>query len=159
MFQIQACVYDVLDHINQETPCLAAIDETTWNQLDAIVKKWIYATISSELARTILKPGTTAQDLWSLLSEIFQGNRATRVGYLEEQFTSTRIDAFTNITEYCARFENFDDQLANVGNPVFRTKDGTSTRLLKLKRVIMILLPQLFNNQIIFQASRKPNVN
>lgn len=63
--QIQACAYDALDHINPKTPRPASIDEATWDRLDAIVKQWIYATISPELAQIILNPNATSQDIWT----------------------------------------------------------------------------------------------
>ncbi|XP_023754449.1 uncharacterized protein LOC111902871 [Lactuca sativa] len=91
LFRIQACAYNVLDHNKPKSPRPADIDEDTC---------------------------ATAQELWDRLSEIFQDNKATCAVYLEEQFTSTRLDAFANVTRYCARLKNLADQLTNVGNPV-----------------------------------------
>lgn len=69
-----------------------------------------------------MKPGVAAQQLWDRLSEILQDNKATRAVYLEEQFTSTRLDAFASVTEYCACLKNLVDQLTNVGNLVSEQK-------------------------------------
>ncbi|KAL7613428.1 hypothetical protein Lser_V15G05215 [Lactuca serriola] len=69
-----------------------------------------------------MKPGVAAQQLWNRLSEILQDNKATRAVYLEEQFTSTRLDAFASVTEYCACLKNLADQLTNVGNLVSEQK-------------------------------------
>ncbi|XP_052625652.1 uncharacterized protein LOC128132757 [Lactuca sativa] len=88
----------------------------------AIVKQWIFATISPDLRQTILKPGASALELWNRLEEIFQDNKATRAVYLEEKFNTTRSDSFSNLTDYSSRLKNLADQLANVGNPISETK-------------------------------------
>ncbi|KAL4558896.1 hypothetical protein LXL04_037101 [Taraxacum kok-saghyz] len=122
LFTIQACASNVLDHIDSKTPRPADIDNPTWTRLDAVVKQWIYSTISADLIQTIMKPGATAKELWDRLTEIFQDNKVTRVVYLEEQFNSTLLDAFSNVAEYCDRLKFIADQLANVGNPISETK-------------------------------------
>ncbi|KAJ9554477.1 hypothetical protein OSB04_018522 [Centaurea solstitialis] len=78
--------------------------------------------VSSELLHTIMKPGATAQELWKRLQEIFQDNKATRAVYLEEQFNTTRLESFSNISDYSARLKSLSDQLASVGNPISETK-------------------------------------
>lgn len=118
LFHIHTCAYDVIDHIDPTAPKPADIDQATWNRLDAIVKQWILATISTDLLQSIMTPGATAQQLWNSLADIFQDNKATRAVYLEEQFNNTRLDAFPNIHEYFSRIKNLADQLANVGHPV-----------------------------------------
>ncbi|KAI3782522.1 hypothetical protein L2E82_12572 [Cichorium intybus] len=121
-FNIHVCAYNVQDHIEEKATKPSDIDKATWDRLDALVKQWIYSTISPELAHTIMKPGAYALDLWKRLQEIFLDNRTTRAVYLEEKFNSTRLSAFSNVTDYCARLKNLADQLENVGNPVSETK-------------------------------------
>lgn len=60
LFTIVACANDVLDHISTKTPRSPSIDDTTWNQLDALIKQWIYSTITLELLQAIMLPGATA---------------------------------------------------------------------------------------------------
>ena len=122
LFHIQACAYNLLDHIDPDTSRPDSVDDATWKRLDAIVKQWIYATISSDLLQIIMKPGASAQELWTRLAEIFQDNKATRAVYLEEQFNNTRLNAFSNVADYCARLKNIADQLANVGCPISENK-------------------------------------
>ncbi|XP_021771214.1 uncharacterized protein LOC110735350 [Chenopodium quinoa] len=62
----------VLDHIDSKTTKPTDISESLWTRLDAIVKQWIYGTISSDLLETILCKGDTAQH---------QDNKATRAQY------------------------------------------------------------------------------
>lgn len=78
LFHIHVCAYNVLDHIDPKTPTPFEIDKAIWTRLDAIVKQWIYSTISTDVLQTIMKPGATAQQLWKRLEEIFQDNKATR---------------------------------------------------------------------------------
>ncbi|KAL4563294.1 hypothetical protein LXL04_027334 [Taraxacum kok-saghyz] len=121
-FNIHVCAYNVRDHIDEKAARPTDVDKPTWDRLDALVKQWIYSTISPELGHTIMKPGASALDLWKRLQEIFLNNRHTRAVYLEEQFNNTRLSSFSNITDYCARLNNLADQLENVGNPVSETK-------------------------------------
>ncbi|XP_021775497.1 uncharacterized protein LOC110739338 [Chenopodium quinoa] len=97
LFQIYACAFNVLDHIDASVSRPSGIDTTTWNGLDAIVKQWIYGTISWDLVNTIMKPGATALKLWNRLKEIFHDNKHTRSVYLEEQLTNTRLENFANM--------------------------------------------------------------
>ncbi|KAL4578133.1 hypothetical protein LXL04_014252 [Taraxacum kok-saghyz] len=100
-FNIHVYAYNVRDHIEEKAVMASDVDQVTWDRLDALVKQWIYSTISPELAHTIMKPGASALDLWKRLREIFLDNR-TRAVYLEEQFNNTRLSAFSNVTDYCA---------------------------------------------------------
>ncbi|XP_021722455.1 uncharacterized protein LOC110689945 [Chenopodium quinoa] len=70
LFQIHACAYNVLDHIDEKVKRPKDIDDETWKRLDVLVKQWIYTTISKDLVNTIMKPGATAQELWSRLEEL-----------------------------------------------------------------------------------------
>ncbi|KAJ9564721.1 hypothetical protein OSB04_000687 [Centaurea solstitialis] len=121
-FNIHVCAYNVRDHIDEKAPRPTDVDDATWDRLDALVKQWIYSTISPDLGHSIMKPGAKALDLWKSLQEIFLNNKTTRAVYLEEQFNNTRLASFANVTEYCARLKNLADQLDNVGNPVSETK-------------------------------------
>ncbi|XP_021721012.1 uncharacterized protein LOC110688551 [Chenopodium quinoa] len=118
LFQIHACAFTVLDHIDASVPRPSGIDSATWNRLDAIVKQWIYGTISRDLVNTIMKPGASALELWNRLKEIFHDNKHTRAVYLEEQFTNTQLENFVNMAEYCKHIKLLADQLANVDRPV-----------------------------------------
>ncbi|KAI3517238.1 hypothetical protein L1887_16451 [Cichorium endivia] len=122
LFNIHVCAYNVLDHIQPTATRPTDIDDATWLRVDAIVKQWVFATISQDLIQRIMKSGATAQELWNRLAEIFQDNKATRTIYLEEQFNSTRLEAFSSIHEYTSRIKSLADQLANVGNPLSETK-------------------------------------
>ncbi|XP_021753631.1 uncharacterized protein LOC110719024 [Chenopodium quinoa] len=65
-----------------------------------------------------MKLGATSLELWTRLKEIFHDNKHTRVVYLEEQFTKTKLENFANMSDYCKQFKLLADQLANVDCPV-----------------------------------------
>ncbi|XP_023753814.1 uncharacterized protein LOC111902191 [Lactuca sativa] len=118
LFNIHACAYIVLHHINLKSSCPANIDESTWLRLDAVIKEWIYTTISLDL----MKNGATAQELWNRLEEIFQDKNETRADYIEEQFNTTRQDSFSNINDYYFPLKNLVDQLTNISNSITGNK-------------------------------------
>ncbi|XP_021742863.1 uncharacterized protein LOC110708944 [Chenopodium quinoa] len=118
LFQIHACAYNVTDHIDAKVKRPTDVDDATWKRLDAIVKQWIYSTISKDLVNTIMKPGATAQELWTRLEELFHDNKHTRAVYLEEQLSTTKLEQFANMSNYCQQIKVLADQLANVDCPV-----------------------------------------
>ncbi|XP_021723122.1 uncharacterized protein LOC110690567 [Chenopodium quinoa] len=118
LFHIQACAYNVLDHIDASVYRPPNIDDATWTRLDAIVKGWVYSTISKDLVHTIMKQGATALELWTRLEEVFHDNKHTRAVYLEEKFNNTRLENFANMADYCKEIKLLADQLSNVDNPV-----------------------------------------
>ncbi|XP_074277652.1 uncharacterized protein LOC141601282 [Silene latifolia] len=70
IFLNTARAFDVLDHIAPQKDGVIMKD-ATWDRLDAIVKQWIYSSISLDLLHTILEPGSTAQKAWDRLKDIF----------------------------------------------------------------------------------------
>ncbi|XP_074282686.1 uncharacterized protein LOC141607226 [Silene latifolia] len=117
LFLNAAQAYDVADHIVPPKNNVVNKD-ATWTCLDAIVKQWIYSTISVDLLHTILKPGATAQQAWERLQDIFNDNKSSRAVYLEQQFSSIQMDNYPNASAYCQALKMLADQLANVGAPV-----------------------------------------
>lgn len=142
LFKTHCTVYQVIDHIIPTTPETessnekdkatagnkegsvtekeksAKSDKEQWSRLDAIVRQWIYGTISIDLLHTIMSPGSTAQQTWERLENIFQDNKASRAVHLENQFTRVHLDDFPNISAYCQELKMIADQLSNVGSPV-----------------------------------------
>ncbi|XP_022030369.1 uncharacterized protein LOC110931276 [Helianthus annuus] len=117
LFLTHCEAYEGLDHIvPPDNPPEAK--PPTWDRVDALVRQWIYSTISPELLETILKPKSTAQMAWDTLAALFQDNENSRTVDLENKFSSTRMDSFTDISSYCKAMKNIADQLANVNAPV-----------------------------------------
>nr|GEV35007.1 retrovirus-related Pol polyprotein from transposon TNT 1-94 [Tanacetum cinerariifolium] len=78
LFRMHCRAYKVIDHINpppqpansstpppKDAALTKVVDPETWSTLDAIVLKWIYGTIFSDLMHTILEPDTTAAKAWN----------------------------------------------------------------------------------------------
>ncbi|KAJ9557734.1 hypothetical protein OSB04_012348 [Centaurea solstitialis] len=77
LFHIHACAHDVLDHIDASVPQPTSVDAPMWDRIDAVVKQWIYSTISKDLLETIIKPRATAHELWTHLEKLFQDDKHT----------------------------------------------------------------------------------
>ncbi|XP_023742067.1 uncharacterized protein LOC111890146 [Lactuca sativa] len=130
LFKIHCQVFQAINHIlPNEAPTLekptsgtdAAKDKTTtsthdasWSRVDAIVLQWIYGTISTDLLHTILKPGSTAAQAWTILANIFQDNANSRALFLQTKLTNTKLASFPNVSAYCQEIKVLADQLANV---------------------------------------------
>lgn len=134
LFKIHCRAFQAIDHIlpneapSPEKPTSgtdAAKDKTTtstpdasWSRVDAIVLQWIYGTISTDLLHTILKPGSTAAQAWTILANIFQDNANSRALFLQTKLTNTKLASFPNVSAYCQEIKVLADQLANVNAPV-----------------------------------------
>ncbi|XP_048498282.1 uncharacterized protein LOC125496766 [Beta vulgaris subsp. vulgaris] len=121
LFKIHARSNRVIHHIIPSTTVPGTstdAEKEEWSTVDAIVLKWIYATISDDLLHTILEPDSTAQAAWERLRDIFQDNKHSRAVTLEQEFSNTSMEDFTNVSSYCQRLKLLADQLKSVGAPV-----------------------------------------
>lgn len=124
LFKIHARSHRVLHHIisppaGQQKPAPSTDEELElWSTLDVTVLQWIYSTISNDLLNTILEPEATAMEAWERLRDIFLDHQNSRAVILEQEFTTTKMDAFPNASAYCQRLKSLSDQLKNVGAPV-----------------------------------------
>ncbi|XP_019434535.1 PREDICTED: uncharacterized protein LOC109341149 [Lupinus angustifolius] len=57
-------------------------------------------------------------EAWGRLRDIFQDNQYSRVVALEQEFSTTSMENFSNVSSYCQRLKSLADQLKNVGAPV-----------------------------------------
>lgn len=72
----------------------------------------------NDLLHTIIEPDATAMEAWERLRDIFQDNKHSRAVTLEHDFSTTRMENFSNASVYCQRLKSLADQLKNVGAPV-----------------------------------------
>ncbi|KAL9233326.1 hypothetical protein vseg_008344 [Gypsophila vaccaria] len=121
LFLNTARAFDVIDHIVPPKDTEITKD-AQWKRLDAIVKQWIYSTISLDLLHTILEPNATAEATWNRLKDIFVDNQHSRAVLLEQQFSSIHMDNYPDVSSYCQALKMIADQLANVGTPVSDTR-------------------------------------
>ncbi|KAD3069385.1 hypothetical protein E3N88_37265 [Mikania micrantha] len=135
LFQVHCQAYEVIDHLSSKQPATPAPSssdaaaaakaeaaaiaaEHLWTRLDALVKQWIYATISQPLLRIIIQPGQTAHDAWTAVEKEFNDNQNTRAIFLGQEFANLSLDTFASMGDYCDHAKQLSDQLAAVGFPV-----------------------------------------
>ncbi|XP_021728259.1 uncharacterized protein LOC110695309 [Chenopodium quinoa] len=123
LFKIHARSHKVLDHIippPKEKAKVPVTDEEkeTWSVLDAAVLSWIYSTISNDLLLTIMEPDATAMEAWDRLRDLFQDNQNSRALTLEQEFSTTKMEDFPNVSAYCQHLKSLSDRLRGVAAPV-----------------------------------------
>lgn len=123
LFKIHARSHKVLHHIIPPATGKSKDPKTDdekelWSTLDAAVLQWIYSTISHDLLHTIIEPDATAMEAWNRLRDIFEDNKNSRAVTLEQEFSSTNMEDFPNVSAYCQRLKELLYQLKNVGAPV-----------------------------------------
>nr|XP_020192648.1 keratin, type I cytoskeletal 9-like [Aegilops tauschii subsp. strangulata] len=107
--------YDLLSHINTAT---AEADRTTdWVRKDYIVRSWLYGSISDEILDIIMAEDQTAQEAWTLITNLFLDNQMTRAVYLEAEFRGL-VQGELSVTAYCHRLKALSDALGDVGTPI-----------------------------------------
>ncbi|XP_057418150.1 uncharacterized protein LOC130712329 [Lotus japonicus] len=122
LFETHAHATQVLHHIipqaDMEPPARTDASYARWATLDSTVKQWIYSTISFDLLSTVMEKGSTAMATWNRIASMFEDNQNSRAVALDQDFISTRMEDFPNVSAYCQRLKHISDQLRNVGAPV-----------------------------------------
>lgn len=118
LFQVAARAHNVMDHIDSTLPRDPNVSAAKWTQLDAIVLSWIYGTISEDILLTIIKSGSTAQEAWTRVKNLFHDNKSARAADLENQFNHCQLDQFPNATAYCQQLKSLADQLSDVDSSI-----------------------------------------
>ncbi|KAM3328936.1 hypothetical protein ACQJBY_026185 [Aegilops geniculata] len=107
--------YDLLPHVNAVT---AVADRTPdWTRDDYVVRSWLYGSISDEILDIIMAEDQTAQEAWTLITNLFLDNQMTRAVYLEAEFRGL-VQGDLSITAYYHRLKALSDALGDVGTPV-----------------------------------------
>jgi hypothetical protein len=103
--------YDLLHHVSTIT---APADRTTeWICDDYVVRSWLYGSISDEILDIIMAEEQTAQEAWTLITNLFLDNQMTRAVYLEAEFHGfVQGDLF--VMAYCHRLKAPSDGLHDV---------------------------------------------
>jgi hypothetical protein len=119
--------FGVLDFLNGKSLPTNADDEE-WHTLDAIVKSWIYGTLTQPLLTMILKTDSTSKSVWDSLESLFRDNKHARSVELENELRSMVLGDLT-ISQYCSKFKAISDLLANIGTAI--PENSLVTLLLK----------------------------
>ncbi|XP_010474871.2 PREDICTED: uncharacterized protein LOC104754388 [Camelina sativa] len=116
LFETHCLTYGVLGHLDGTTVASSDSDKA-WKERDGLVKMWIYGTIADSLTETILKPKSTARDLWLSLEGNFRDNKENRALQLENELRTITIGDLS-VQEYCRKIKSLSDLLTNVDSPV-----------------------------------------
>ncbi|KAL4578860.1 hypothetical protein LXL04_014991 [Taraxacum kok-saghyz] len=114
LFMTHCVGYKVFNHL--EPPALQP-DEPDWDNVDTVVKQWLYGTLSQSLLQNILKKDSTAADVWKAIEALFSENKESKAMELDDELRSISL-ANSSIMDYCTRIKNIADLLANIGSPV-----------------------------------------
>ncbi|XP_065865686.1 uncharacterized protein [Euphorbia lathyris] len=122
LFKLHAKAFQVLDHIiptsHPDTDSLQTTNLELRSRIDAVVLQWIYSTISIDLLHTVIEAESSAATAWNRLQDIFLDNKHSRALFLQQEFSKTKLDNFTDISSYCQHLKSLSDQLSNVDCPV-----------------------------------------
>ncbi|KAG7599937.1 Ribonuclease H-like superfamily [Arabidopsis suecica] len=116
VFETHCLTFGVLDHLDGSSAPTPAT-EKVWKERDGLVKMWIYGTITDSLTETILKPKSSARELWLALEGLFRDNKENRALQLENDLRTITIGDLT-VQEYCRKLKSLSDLLANVDSPI-----------------------------------------
>ena len=86
-----------------------------WGCDDYTILNWIYGSISPELFSTIMKPGSSARQIWAAIDNLFRDNKKSRAIALEADFRNTPQDDMM-VHDYCAKLKSLADALAALIN-------------------------------------------
>ncbi|CAM0957199.1 unnamed protein product [Alopecurus aequalis] len=114
MMELLVDSYNALDHILVDTA--PAPHDLEWRQVDVILKRWIYGSISQELGGMILDTSRTARQLYVALEDIFLNNKRTRAVHLTGDLHEQR-QGNLSVAQYCARIKTIADALREVDQP------------------------------------------
>jgi hypothetical protein len=85
--------------------------------MDCVVKAWIIATLTGDLAEIISAQGSTARHAWLAVQSQFLGNRETRSIHLETRFRNF-VQGDPSVTEYYRQLKKMANDLIALGEPV-----------------------------------------
>jgi hypothetical protein len=105
--------YALLDHVNSD---VASSTDPGWRRMDNVVLNWISNSITPEL-QVVRERGATARHLWLAIENQFLGNREQRTLHLNATFRNF-VQGDLIVSEYCRKFKNMVDALADLGSPV-----------------------------------------
>jgi hypothetical protein len=103
-----------LDHVNSD---VASSTDPGWRRMDSVVLNWISNSITPELHQVVQEHGATARHLWLAIENQFLGNREQRTLHLDAAFRNF-VQGDLTVSEYCRKFKNMADALADLGSPV-----------------------------------------
>jgi hypothetical protein len=105
--------YALIKHVTSDAPS----NDPGWIQMDSVVLNWISNSISTDLHQVVQERGCTACHLWLTIENQFLGSREQRTLHLDVAF-HTFVQGGLSVNEYCRKFKDTTDSLADLGAPV-----------------------------------------
>jgi hypothetical protein len=106
--------YSLLDHVNSD---VASSTDPGWRRIDSVVLNWISNSITPKFHQVVRERGATARHLWLAIDNQFLENREQRTLHLDAAFCNF-VQGDLTVSEYCRKFKNMVDALADLGSPV-----------------------------------------
>jgi hypothetical protein len=106
--------YALLDHVDSD---IAPSTDPSWHRIDNVVLNWISNSITPELHQVVRECGATVRHLWLAIENQFLGNCEQRTLHLDAAFRNF-VQGDLTVSEYCRKFKNMADALADLGSPV-----------------------------------------
>jgi hypothetical protein len=106
--------YTLLDHVDSD---VAPSTDPGWRRMDSVVLNWIINSITPELHQVVRERGATACHLWLAIENQFLENCEKRTLHLDVAFRNF-VQGDLTVSEYCRKFKNMVDALADLGSPV-----------------------------------------
>ncbi|XBI63497.1 hypothetical protein VPH35_043897 [Triticum aestivum] len=117
LFLVALGRYGLSNHVLSENTPTDTSHTSDWGRDDFTVLSWIYGSISLELFGVIMKPGSTAKQVWDAIANLFRDNKKSRALALDAEFRNTTQGDMT-ISAYCAKLKTLSDALDDVEQPV-----------------------------------------
>jgi hypothetical protein len=114
--------YALLDHVDSN---VASSTDPGWRRMDNIVLNWISNSITPELHQVVREHGATTRHLWLAIENQFLSNREQRTLHLDAAFRNF-VQGDLTVSEYCRKFKNMADALADLGSPTGSSSSTSS---------------------------------
>jgi hypothetical protein len=102
--------YSLSDHVLLDTTYVSIL---AWDQMDSIIKSWIWGTIFPDLQDVTWQHGHMADDARLALEKHFLGNHKTYALHIDATFQSF-VQGDLSINHYCWKMKGFANSLTDL---------------------------------------------
>ncbi|XP_044394502.1 vacuolar protein sorting-associated protein 37C [Triticum aestivum] len=106
--------FAITDHVDGSVDARSRRSDPIWTQIDWCIIRWLYGSVSKDIAAAIRVDNPTAYILWTAIRTLFLSNRTQQGVHALEEFHSL-FQGHLSIQEYCTRLKTIADTLADCG--------------------------------------------
>ncbi|KAL7596380.1 hypothetical protein Lser_V15G30439 [Lactuca serriola] len=118
LFQTHCIAYGVVNHIDDIfDPLNKPPTDLEWQQLDYVVKLWIFGLISQKLISSSYSTNASARKVWQNLHSLFYENVESTAIQLEAELRNITLGDLS-IHDYCENVKRIADLLEGLGEKV-----------------------------------------